>query len=847
MAKKSAPKIIPPFIIGDPTHPWGGLNTAVQDTRFLDRGETYDSMNWITSKAKDNIQLRRGKALLGQTDRTGNAVSGLGIGIRDDGLQVPFFTYDRKIMFYDSADDDTEEVDTANILPLVASEEGMNIMPYTNLAGSFVYLTSPHSSIYKIAVANPGSVVDMQATDYRFGFAKINRSRMFGMARSGEAINSKDNTGLYLSHIDKQLITDYANSYMSLPKVLSAVSAAGGSLNAAQIYFVAVTAFGPKGSETTIGPTVAGVKIAGGQGSINVSWPNVAGASKYNIYLTDKALIQLTSHVGIFTVGETVTGATSGATGKVVDYDNNLNLVVDTLHVANFAHGETITGGSSGATGVVNTEAGEFLVAFVAQTLATLGGVIPASGALNVQNVSTVFTANPPTTTTQQLIAYIGTGDGATKTFSGTLPTIPAENTAFFVSMTDGIELFLDNKSGGLVGSLGGTGTINYATGAYSITFNTAPINTYPISVSYYLENSNDQGITYFTPDVGDTHNAAGQIFRQDEGGGKAQAVWPYQGVEYCFHLLRSWLFNLTVTGQDTAFNNEPYYEQIGIPSRLGAFPTGDGVLFVNLANQTNPNLSILTIPQASTNLTVVPEDLSNEKLDLSGFNFDRAVVFRADVYDILCCAKYTNGILDTYNSRTFIRQKDTGIWNLLDYTISALAQYTNGLLSGDSLSPNLFQLFSGFDDEGNIIDNHWNNAYTDLELDGLKKVGYFNIQGLIQSGQKVKVSYSLDDAPYVDVFTIDGDGAYVNKSSPVGIGTFAIGANLIGGGGTVNANSFEIDIPVHTDLFQYISFRLEAIDIGYVQIDKFQYKDIRFKRRRIISFNDPELNDPSN
>ena len=220
------------------------------------------------------------------------------------------------------------------------------------------------------------------------------------------------------------------------------------------------------------------------------------------------------------------------------------------------------------------------------------------------------------------------------------------------------------------------------------------------------------------------------------------------------------------------------------------------------------------------------------------------AVVFRGDVYDFLCCAKYTNGVLDSNNSVVFIREIDTEIWNKLDYTITCLAQYLGGILAGDSLSPNIYQLFNGFDDDGEIITNFWNNAYTDLDLEGLKKVGYFNVQGLIQSSQKTKVSYSLDNGPYVECFTIDGNGSYVNKSSPVGIGTFAIGSNVIGGGSSVSANTFEVDIPVHTDLFQFISFRLEAVDVGYIQINKFQYKDIRAKRRRVLQYNDPEINE---
>lgn len=660
MAKKSG-QIIPPFIIGDKANPWGGLNTAIQDPRFLERGQSYDSNNWITSRKRDNIQLRRGKKLLGQTNREGNRITGLGIGTKRDGTQVPFFTYDRKFMLYDASIDDTEEVDTTDILPVAADGDDVNITPYSNLAGSFVYLTSLNSSIYKINVANPRDVVDEQSTTYKFNFARIYQSRTFAIDRKGDTKDSLDPTGLYMSWTDRQTLADYP--------------------------------------------------------------------------------------------------------------------------------------------------------------AATVQG--------------TLFT-----------------GDGSTQMFSGVL-VVPAKNTIFYISITTqgATETFFDDGDGNLNSNLGGTGTINYATGAFTVNFFTAPLTGQIGTATFNTEDATSEGVCDFSFDPATRVPFTGELLRQDDGGGKGQAVFPFNGVEYCFHVIKSW--QLTLATDDTSFNNLPYFEQIGIPNQRAAFPSGEGIIFINVANPTNPALSILTIPEASTNLTVVPIDLSTDSVLLTPYNFDAAVVIRAGNYDLLCCTKYTNGKVDNFNSVTFIRDIDSGVWNKLDYTVNVLAEYTGGILAGDSLSSNVYTLFSGFDDDGELIENFWNNAFTNLGLDGLKKVGYFNLQGLIQNSQKVKVSYSLDNGPYVLASSpqfsgiIDGQGSYVNKSSPVGIGTFAIGANVIGGGQTVNASEFEIDIPVHTDLFEFISFRLEAIDVGYVQIDKFQYKDIRFKRRRLLSFNDPQIDSP--
>jgi hypothetical protein len=82
---------------------------------------------------------------------------------------------------------------------------------------------------------------------------------------------------------------------------------------------------------------------------------------------------------------------------------------------------------------------------------------------------STVYT-----TVTAELL----TGTGAS--YSGTLAfkSIYTLGNCFGLVITGttsgGVETFTDNKDGTLTGSLGGTGTINYTTGAYAVTFNSA-------------------------------------------------------------------------------------------------------------------------------------------------------------------------------------------------------------------------------------------------------------------------------------------------------------------------------------------------------------------------------------
>lgn len=644
------PKIFPSFVVGDSQHPWGGLNTAVKDNRYLDRGESFAQKNWITGRDKDHIELRRGSIILGTTKRNvpGAKVTGLGIGIKNNGEEVPFFTFDRKILYYDADTNDTLEIDS-DILPVAASGENTNFMPYQNLAGSYIYLTSKDSSIYKISVANLGFLVDLATADYHFGFAKINRGYMFGMNRKGVAPNSVDTTGLYLSTPD------------------------------------------------------------------------------------------------------------------------------------------------------------------------------------SIANNSDVLTF------------HVGDGDGVTKTFTGTISLTPPD-TAYFVSITDMNETFTDDKDGHLVGSLGGVGTINYITGDYSVTFETAPVNGQSIDGTYYAEDSTTGGVADFT-------GTGSDAFRQDDGGGIAQAVWPFQGVEYCFHQLRSWLLQIFVGTDDTTFDNQPYYEQIGIPNIRGAYPTGDGIIFLNNALPAQPKVSILQIPPGSTNLTVVPISISDE-LDLSQFGIDDVVIFRWGEYDFVSLKAVVNGKENTFNGVTFIRNIISGLWNQLDFYINCGADYNGNLITGSSLSANLFELFSGFDDSNTPISNFHQQAFTNLNIEGLKKVGYLNMSGLIQKGQNLDVFVSLDNGDYVKVFTIRGDGSYVSSQSLVTVGSQGIGVNTVGGGfdgDTQYASRYEVDMPIHTGLFEYIGWSIQATGVGFISVERAEWKDIRFKRRRLLSYEDQEIDSQPN
>lgn len=93
--------------------------------------------------------------------------------------------------------------------------------------------------------------------------------------------------------------------------------------------------------------------------------------------------------------------------------------------------------------------------------------------------IGSLFIAADDPTGNQQIVSddgnvidqNIAIGTGITG-YNGTLTVFPIVSGS--LTITDGTETFADNGAGLLTGNLGGTGTINYSTGVWNVTFNTA-------------------------------------------------------------------------------------------------------------------------------------------------------------------------------------------------------------------------------------------------------------------------------------------------------------------------------------------------------------------------------------
>lgn len=694
---------------------WGGLNTKVEDPRFLPLGVSPSQQNWITGSLQDNIQLRRGQALLGQTRRIGGHASGVGVGYIANN-QIAYYSANNSLYYYNPLILDTQEVGT-NLLT-GANDEDVWFAPYQNFAGFFMYFGSAHTSIFKIPLANPTSAVNQSPAQW-FANATIDQGRMFGMGKYN-SFGSPDLNNLYISNADKSTPSAYTS-------VINETDGTGDGVT---------KTFAGNLSGITAPVTGFGILIAG---AINA--------------------------------GQTITAATSSGGLVTVDIGTTAGFTVGSyVMIQNMISSGTPVNGNIGVVTSV------------------------------VLNTSVTFSP---------YIAVISVTYGS----GGTLYPL---------------EVFQDNQQGILTSNLGGTGTINYATGAFTITFNTAPATSVPIIGNYYQENATSGGILDFTFNIADPSIGMGYLELQGATG-PILASSGFQGVEYNFHLYRTWNVELPQAGGSyTDITNIQYWSQIGIPYARAQYATGDGVLLLDNTYPSEPKYSILAIPAGSTNLTVVPTWISQD-LDLSDFDHNNAVAFRWGEYNVLACQPLVNGLPSGFNTVFFIQDIETNLWNQLDYSVTCLAEFQGALISGDSLSPNAFTLFSGMDDDENIIDNFWASSLTDLGLQGQKKVRYFYVQGLIQRPQAIQIRYGLNNGVLVPAYTILGTGSYVNSSAPVGVGSNTLGSTTIGSG-SITALPFEIEFPVMTDYFEYIQIQFQALGIGWAQINKFGFRDIRHK-----------------
>lgn len=422
----------------------------------------------------------------------------------------------------------------------------------------------------------------------------------------------------------------------------------------------------------------------------------------------------------------------------------------------------------------------------------------------------------------------IDTGDGAATNFTGTLAFKAggSTRTCFAISITDGTETFTDDRLGTLTGDQGGTGTINYTTGAYDITFDTAPTNLQDIDADYQWEDSNTDGVTDFTFS-GTRLAGEGDVFSQDIGGDAILTVKPFEGKQYSIKERSA--YELFLTNDDTNATNQVYRQDIGVPNERAAVSTSKGIIFMNTANPEKPVLTILERNPIGDNL--LPRILVPH-FDFSPYVYDECVVETWGEY-VVMSAK-TSGA--SVNNRTFLINLRQETVDVTYYGANTFTKDGGILYAGDSFSDTHYEFFTGFDDDDFTIDpNYWVGRDEKYGLDNLKKVKKLRLKGQIGKDQVYKVYAAYDGGGFEHVGTIRGDARYVDTTRPYTIGSSMIGTNEIGGGGSgATAYDYYAELKLKTPKYKSRQLKFEATGLGYLSIYNTTDFDIRIFEEKI-------------
>lgn len=428
----------------------------------------------------------------------------------------------------------------------------------------------------------------------------------------------------------------------------------------------------------------------------------------------------------------------------------------------------------------------------------------------------------------------LGTGDGTTKTFNGTLTAVTGKRTCFFLAVTAGSVTFTDNYLGVLTGSEAtpSTGTINYTTGAWTLTFQTAPPNLTAVTCTYQWEDSTNTGIADFTRTSPTRTTGQGITFRQSDGGDflnimslSSIGTTSVQALEYCFHERKAW--SLVIGADDTTAVNVPYRNNM-VPGYWRAMVESPyGIFYVDITNKSRPYFAVLEVQKSDGYAT--PRDLSSHLLDLTNYSFDSSNVIEFDKY-VIWCARTTSPN-SAKNNVCFVFDRELETWDVVDYYASVFAIYKGTLVCGDSATINAWTLFSGWDDDGAAPNYLWDFNKEDFGMVDLKKVHHLFFEGEIDINQTVNVYASIDSGAFVLVGSINGTGKYVDRGQAVQIGSLVIGQYTIGGGSTgATAYHYEMKIKPKIDRHQRLQIRVQPQGVGYFSCSALTYWDIRRK-----------------
>jgi hypothetical protein len=438
---------------------------------------------------------------------------------------------------------------------------------------------------------------------------------------------------------------------------------------------------------------------------------------------------------------------------------------------------------------------------------------------IDAQN-STVYTtvAGEATTSLTGTLAF--KGGGATRNCFGVTITLTASG-----------EVYTDNYLGVLTGNMGGTGTINYISGAYTIT--NAGVGT----AGYQWEDSNIKGVTDFI--TKSSPRTAGQAFQfpQDQGGDPILNV--LIGANGYYSIKGQSAYLLTLEPTDLSATNEVYRVNMGSLSYRGSYSTAAGIVFINTSNQEKPECTVLV--KNIVDGTLEPKVLF-PTFKFANYLYDDCMIGSYERYIVIACKTKTA----TNNDTLLLCNLSDGTVSITNYAGRTFSLDSGNLYLGSSVTQTVYKVFNGYDDDGFPIQNYWISKGENYSINSrsprymafgvsLKKFRKVKLRGYIDPNQSYAVYHSYDGAGFQLIGTVLGSGSYVDLASPLSIGSNGIGTIPVGGGVTTTVYPYYCELRLKKmPKFRKRYVKFVALGYGYVDISNMQDFDLMLYEEKI-------------
>lgn len=411
------------------------------------------------------------------------------------------------------------------------------------------------------------------------------------------------------------------------------------------------------------------------------------------------------------------------------------------------------------------------------------------------------------------------------------------------ITLTGTGEVYTDNYNGVLTGSLGGTGTINYITGTYTVT--NAGVGT----VNYQWEDSNVKGLTDFTKSA---TRLAGEGFQfpQEQGGDPILNV--LIGLDDAIYSMKSSsTYRLFLDADDITADNQVYRKELGVPSYRASTSIQTGIVFMNTANIEKPEMTILVRNPIGGNVEPL---VMFSQFKFANYDYTDCTIDNYERYILVACRQLGS----SFNDVILLCNQEENTVDIIHYQARTFVKSSGYLYCGSPITESVYKLFDGFDDVGLSIQNFIETKAEDFGASVLKKERKLRIKGNISLGKSAKVYLDYDNAGYNLIGTIVSTADYVDLSSPQTIGSNIIGVETIGGssGTTITTYPYFAELRLKkVPKFRVRTIKVVAEGFGYIDInylmdwDLSQYGDkipARYRQKQNVSISGLTTNLPA-